>query len=324
MPAATHGSLTPGATFQSSWGVNDRSVRDWFGAGALSAGVGTLLAGAFMGLGRLGYLEWPHDFDATFVFIIATSVLCGATLGHRQPAGMVPRLVAAFVVGSALAAGLVGISYVPVRFIDIPERRLPPFFLIAGILLVGVGVRRLPRRPWVRVVLAVPLVLAVTLRVLASVPPAAHAIERRLFPLTGRQVRTAWDKHACGPFCRQGRARVVAVEQNISYRAGGGTFMQAEARVRATVEATKPFVVDGCGHAHDKPPLVAPTVSEFKTTAACVAVRPRLRYEWNTHIPDPACCAVESVERHPGDRFDITRSLEFTFFRGSWKSDDDS
>lgn len=308
------------------WGpFKGTDVADWLRAGGLTTGVGVLLASAMIGLDRLGFVEWPKDFDTTFVLIIAISLACGVTLGQRRAArggvGFAIRAVLAFVVGSAIGALLVGLSFLLVRFLDIPERKLPPFFLVAAGLLIGGGVRHLPRRWAARAALGGTLALVVALRVLASVPSLAHVLERRLFPLTVASVRSIWDQRSCGALCVQHRVRVLSVAEDITYPATGGPFLQAEARVRATVEATRAFFVDGCGQAHDARPPMQPGLGEFETTAACVDVRPKLRVEWNTHIPDPACCAVESYERRPGDRFEVTRVLDFTFFRGEWKPD---
>ncbi len=55
------------------------------------------------------------------------------------------------------------------------------------------------------------------------------------------------------------------------------------------------------------------------TSGVGVLLASAMMVEWNTHIPDPACCAVESHERRPGDRFEVTRVLGFTLFRGEWK-----
>jgi hypothetical protein len=303
---------------------------DWVRPGALTAGVATLLAVWWRGLHQLGYIEWPNGFGSSFVVIILVSVAFGATLGHRERRPLWARALAAFALGSAFGALLIGSSFLLVKFLDIPERSLPAYFLLVATALVAWGARRLPARRGARVALLVTFAMLASFRVVASIPRAAHGIERFLFPISTVRIRAAWDKRGCGSFCEDGRARVVDFRDELTYETGGFR-LEAMARVHTTLETMKVFFVDGCARAHATPPVVPASVREYATTEACAAARrgrqwqnerPYEGFGLDGHQPfDRACCAIESTERHAGDRFTSTRVLNFIFLRGHWREE---
>jgi hypothetical protein len=306
------------------------SLVDWLRAGALTAGVATLQAVWWRGLDQLGYIEWPNGFGSSFVVIILVSVAFGVTLGHRQPRPLWARALAAFAAGSAFGALLIGSSFLLVKHLGIPERSLPPYFLLMAVALVAWGTRRLPAGRGARVALIVVFALLASFRVVASIPRAAHGIERFLFPISTARIRAAWDKRGCGSFCDDGRARVVEFRDELSYQTRGYR-LEAVARVHTTLETTKVFFADGCGRAHATAPVASASVREFPTTAACRDARrvPRAHRdmvlpelpELDGHPFDRACCAIESTERRPGERFTSTRVLNFIFLRGHWREE---
>jgi hypothetical protein len=295
-------------------------VLDWLRAGALTAGVATLLALWWRGLHQLGYIEWPNGFGGSFVVIILASVGFGVTLGHREPRPLWARALGGGAAGCGFGVLLIGSSFLLVKNAGIAERSLPPYFLLMAVVLVAWGMRRLPAGRGARVSLLVLFAMLASFRVVASWPRAAHGIERFLFPLGTVRIRAAWDKRGCGTFCDDGRARVVEFRDELDYETAGFR-LEAVARVHTTLETTKVFFADGCGRAHASAPVAPASVREYATTAACLAAR-RVPH-WHEEMPstDPACCALESRERHPGERFTSTRSLHFIFLRGHWREE---
>jgi hypothetical protein len=304
------------------------TLSDWLRAGALTAGVATLLAVWWRGLDQLGYIEWPNGFGSSFVIIFLVSVAFGVTLGHVRPSPLWARAIAALAVGSAFGALLIGSSFLLVKHLGIPERSLPPYFLLMAVALVAWGMRRLPAGRGARVALIVMFALLASFRVVASIPRAAHGIERFLFPISTARIRAASDKRGCGSFCEDGRARVVDFRDQLSYETAGHQ-LEAVARVHTTLETTKVFFVDGCGRAHATPPVPSASVREYPSTKACASARRVPRGPEEMILPEEAtldghaiyraCCAIESTERRAGGRFTSTRVLHFIFLRGHWQ-----
>lgn len=297
----------------------------WIRAGALTAGVATFCALWWTGFDRLGYLEWPNGFDATFVVSILASVALGATLGHREPAPLallLGRALLAFVVGCALGALLLGLAFALGKFLHMGERRLPPVYLALAIALCAWGLRRLPPQPAVRVALLVLLLPLVAVRLLAVWPPAAHAVERRIFPLGDGRIRAAWEERGCGSLCQDNRARVIDFGRSLSYRTDD-TYLGATARVRLVLETARDFAVDGCGQAHAAAPEVPPSLRQYPDTAACIKATRRPRSHFRDARYDSGCCALENHPRHPGERFHSDAILHFVFHRLRWQFEAD-
>ncbi len=306
--------------------IDRRNAVDWIRAGALTAGVATLLGVWWKGLDRLGYLEWPAGFDATFIVSIALASAAGATLGHRPEANrpLVWRLIAALVVGIAFGAALIGLSFLLVTKLGVAERNLPPVFVVMGVGLIAWGLRSLPRSVGARVVMVAGIVLLLAIRLLATFPQVAHAIEQRLFPLPPAEVRSAWEQRGCGNLCDEGRTRVVDFQHEVDYESEEHQHLSALAHVRPTLETTRAFFVDGCGWARNEKPAVPEELRGYPTTAACKAARPRPRLGQMMEPYDTRCCYIDNRQRQAGERIVLPRTLRFSFVRLRWQPTGDA
>jgi hypothetical protein len=292
---------------------------DWIRAGALTAGVATLLAIWWQGLDRLGYIDWPEGFDATFIVSIAISVAIGATLGHREPRPLWLRVPLAFVVAVAFGAALIGLAF-GLSVLGFRERNLPPVYLVLAAGLIAWGLRRLPVSKGARIAFVVVFALLAAVRLMATFTGVARAIERKLFPLPPELVRAEWEKGKCGWTCQEGRTRAVDFPLEIAYEWEQSFALMARATVKPTIEVAKSFYMDGCNHPHDKRPEVPPALREYKTTGACIDARPRPRIDYQTPTYDTDCCYIDGRERPQGERFPSSRIMLFAFTRLKWKS----
>jgi hypothetical protein len=295
---------------------------DWIRPGALTAGIATLLAVWWKGLEKLGFLaSWPDGFDGTFVATILVSVAIGAMLGHREQRPLVVRVLAAFAVACAFGALLIGLAFVMARGLHLAERNFTPIYVVLAGALIAWGVRRVPAATGARAALIAVAALLLLVRLLPLFPTAAHALEQRLFPLSPAQVRAEWDKLQCGSVCQDGRTKVLAFSQQISYGSESySDYLAAQGRVHATLETVRAFHVDGCGQARDQPAEIPASVREFATVAACIAARPGHGAYWtsDSYGFDSACCALEGRQRAAGERFESHRTLAFSFVRRQW------
>jgi hypothetical protein len=302
-----------------------RRLLDFVRAGALAAGAAALLGVWFQGMARLGFREVFPDGLADVLAIAVTGLLLGVGLGFPSPPVGRPALVGRFagtaVMGMAIGAALVGITFLLAKVLDVPERKFPVYFVVMGLALVGVGLRRLPRGTPARVALAVPVALLVVSRLMVLWPDGAHAITRRIFPLPAAIVRSELERLGWGQLAIDQRTRVVTLETSPSYHTES-SYLLSDSTLRFTLEAVRPFHEDACGDLHSEPPVVPAFVRAYPTREACEKEHParnEVRFEMFQHQPSP-CCVFETKERHPGEQFHATRKWEFVFKNLVWRA----
>jgi lipoprotein signal peptidase len=114
---------------------------DWVRAGALAAGVFTLLVIWWIGLAMLGYLQWPLRIGWTWYGTAIVSVAAGATLAHRQPEPWLRRILLALLLGGAIGGALFGLVHALVTA-GLRARGLTAVLAVLGGALVAWGLRR--------------------------------------------------------------------------------------------------------------------------------------------------------------------------------------
>jgi hypothetical protein len=136
-----------------------RRLLDLVRAGARAAGAAALLGVWFQGMARLGFREVYPNSLADVLIIALTGVMLGVGLGFpsspERRLALLGRFAGTAVLGIAIGAALVGITFLLAKVLDVPERKFPLYFVPMGLALVGVGLRRIPRGTLARVALAV-------------------------------------------------------------------------------------------------------------------------------------------------------------------------
>ncbi len=302
-------------------------ILDYVRAGCLAAGIASLVGVWFQGMHQLGFRGSFPDGLGDFLLMTGIGVIVGAWLGFPERASSVlavlGRAVGTAITGIVLGALVGGLSGVMVKKLDIAERKLPPYFVAAGVLLLALGLRRFPRSTAARVALGSVVALLLTMRLLALSPETAHKLTRRIFPLREAKVRADLEQGGCGPYCWDGRSKIVDLKVQTQY---GIEFVHlaAEVQIEATLEVTKSFFVDGCGDVHGAMPTVPPWVREFPTQAACEAKHPAPHYFQYTvrepYRPSP-CCLFEVKERRPGERLRVVSTRRYAFHHLAWVSE---
>jgi len=298
-----------------------KALLDFARGGGLAAGSAMLLGLWFQGMHRLGFREaYPDGFvDVLIPGVVGVGL--GATLGlpasARGPLWFLLRVVGVAIAGIAAAALFaIGGTLLLVSVFGIAERNLPPYFAVAGVALVAVGLRRLPRRRAARAVLGVVVGIFVVMRLLVVWPSAAHTVMCRLFPFPSEKLRTIFDHH-CGAVCGGERSRVVSLDTKLVYGSIDAN-LACSVKADAVLEVTRPFFEDACGDVHDAAPAVPAFVRAYPTMDACVKEHPAAVWrEWYAPLPSP-CCLRQLTERHVGERIHVSRAWEFLFNRWKW------
>jgi hypothetical protein len=302
-----------------------RRLLDFVRAGALAAGTAALLGVWFQGMARLGFREVYPNGLADVLIIALTGVLLGVWLGFPSPPerrlALLGRFTGTAALGIDIGAALVGVTLVLAKVLDVPERKFPIYFVVMGLALAGVGLRRIPRGTPARVALAVPVALLVLSRLMVLWPDGAHAVTRRLFPLPPEIVRSELERLGWGQLAIDQRTKVVALETSPSYRTEN-SYLLSDSTLKFTLEAVRPFYEDACGDLHTEAPVVPAFVRAYPTREACEKDHParnEVRFEMFQHFASP-CCVFESKQRHPGEQFHATRKWEFIFKNLVWRA----
>ena len=294
---------------------------DWARAGALSAGLATLIVVWLTDVSRLGYFSWRGaGLVWTWLAIALVSVPAGATLGHRAPGPLRGRLPMALLVGAGFEAVLFGLLFL-LATAGLHDGGLTTLSLVLGSLLVAWGLRRLPRSRAARAVLVAPLALLALVRLLVTFPLAARHLERRLFPLPPTVVRNHWNVYRCWAPCADWFGRVIDWRiAEMSYEINDYDYLTADVRASATVEVLRPYLIDGCNDMRLKPPEIPDEARGYASTAACRAANPLVGYHGGPQndLYFRKCCLAEIHERHPGDRFESKRTTRFVFRQLHW------
>lgn len=289
---------------------------DYVRAGGLAAGIATAVGLVVQGAERTTYWGHPDWVGLSVLFGALLGVAVAILLGYAAPP---PSLIAriGLTIPTALAVGglEIGLAFLLAKN-GLKERNLPPVFAVIAIALIVWGVRRLPaNRPLRHGLIAVAASLLV-FRSLVAYPPALHAIERRVAPLTDARVRADFDE-SCGLRCSV--AKVVVFTSKVHYDSDDNQHV-ATATARAMFETTTPHLFDGCGAVYTKAPEQPPWITKYKTTKECFAARPINPTPFSLWGGPPAatCCIAELSERKVGDRFDATTETTFQFHQRKW------
>jgi hypothetical protein len=292
-------------------------------AGALAAGTAFLLGVWFQGMARLGFRSDYPDGLADFLVVMLAGVVVGTTLGFPAPAArpihVLGRALAAAFLGILLVVAFGGLGALIVRLTDAAESDLPVYFLAAGGLMVGLGLRRVPRPLPVRIALGIAVAFLVVTRILAAWPEGAHAVTRQLFPLPPGTVRAELERIGWGQLQISNRTRIVAFDTTPHYRTEH-TRLASDSRIKFTLEVVTPFYEDACGRAHGKQPEVPALVRSFASREACEREHPARRvgmFERNRMGTSP-CCLFEVKQRHAGEQIGATRQWTFIFHEREW------
>lgn len=176
-----------------------RGPRDWVRAGALAAGIATLLGVFLQGVERSGYFGQPDIIGLGTMAASFIGVLIAIELGYREP---LPSLWRRVLITPLVALAIGGLEIGLAFLHPVAERNMPPIYAVLGIAMVAIGLRRLPSHRAARVALYGVAGLLVSLRLLITFPTVKHALERRLVPVPEAMLRTAWDTQWCSSQCR--------------------------------------------------------------------------------------------------------------------------
>ncbi|MBI2388332.1 MAG: hypothetical protein HYV09_01835 [Deltaproteobacteria bacterium] len=301
----------------------DRGKLDWVRPGALAAGIATLIGLVAQGVERAGYVGNIGLFAMSAAAGAVVGVVLAVPLGFREPMPAVLGRVVATTVSGLLLGGLeIGFAYLLVVGRVLRERQLPPVFAILGLALVAWGLRRLPSRRPLRVGLIAIGASLVLFRAVLAIPGARQRVERALFPLPDAVVKKQWERMWCRGRCDV--AKVVDFDWQVTYPPSGDRLF-ADVRARATLETTKPHVVDGCGDVHATAPKVPASIEKYKTTKECFAAHPLRPVPFTIApmmMPAYECCWIEQAPRKPGDRFETAPRGMFIFHRLQWEPTD--
>lgn len=302
-----------------------RRILDFARAGALAAGTAFLLGLWFQGMAELGFRgHYPNGFS-DFLIVAIAGVAAGATLGFPAPAAgalaVLGRIAGTTATGIAIAAPLGLFTALLGKWLDAGQDGLTIYFLLVGLSLVAVGLRRAPRTVAARLAVGVPIALLVASRLLAHWPEGAHALTRRLFPLRPAAARAELERAGWGPLGLDGRTRIVAFEAAPRYRTESSR-LASDVTMKLTLEVAKPFFQDGCGELYGSRPTVPAWVRVYSTQEACLKEHPHRRdvqYDRYFRRPSP-CCLFEVRQRQPGERIAATRIWLFQFSKLAWRA----
>lgn len=285
-------------------------------AGALAAGLATLGGVFVQGIERSGWVGHADIIGLSVMFAAALGSLIAIPLGWpaEDRPGLVARILITPVAGVAIGAIELAIAFLS----KMRERNMPLLFVPLGLVLIAIGLRRLPENRMARGSLIFVAAVLFLVRTLQAFPPAWHAVERRIYPMTDAQIRTLWDQQWCRELCTV--AKVVAFAPSVVY-SNDDRLLASEPSAKVTLETTRDHVVDGCAGVHVTPPIVPEWASTFKTTAECFSKHPLRPVPFSIWSPPPSyheCCYVETRPRKVGERFDATGGGTYVLFNRQW------